>query len=80
MDTGLPGADGIDYWILSTAKPFKTYIVGGEIFLHPSVRIGPNMELAQYDDPPDPIKFPGKDKDRIFRIRSSDLLAPLRRR
>jgi hypothetical protein len=68
VDTGLPGADGIDYWILSTAQPFKTYMVGGEIFLHPSIRIGPNMQLAQYDNDPDPIKFPGKDKDRIFRI------------
>jgi hypothetical protein len=69
VDTGLPGADGIDYWLLSTAQPFKAYIVGGEWYLlHPSIRIGPNLELAKYDNNPNPSKFPGRDQDRIFRL------------
>jgi hypothetical protein len=68
LETGLPGADGIDYWILSPAQPFKLYIVGGEWFLRPSIRFSPNLETAKYDREPDPVNFPGRDQDRIFRI------------
>jgi len=69
VDTGLPGADGIDYWILSTAQPFKLYIFGAEWYLlHPSIRIGPNIELAKYENDPNPATFPGRDQDRIYRI------------
>jgi hypothetical protein len=68
VDTGLPGADGIDYWIMSTKQPFKTYIFGGEWYLHPSIRISPNVAWVSYDNDPDPVKFPGRDKDRIYRI------------
>ena len=41
-----PGADGIDYWLLSSEAPFTTWIVGGEWFLHPSVRIGPTSSSS----------------------------------
>jgi hypothetical protein len=68
VDTGLPGADGIDYWIMSTRQPFKMYLVGGEWYLHPSIRISPNVEWVSYDDAPDPVKFPGRDTDRIYRL------------
>jgi hypothetical protein len=69
VDTGLPGADGIDYVILSPAQPFKFYIFGFEYFLlHPSIRIGPNVEIAKYDNDPNPTTAPGRDQDRIFRI------------
>jgi hypothetical protein len=69
VDTGLPGADGIDYWLLSPAQPFKVYIFGAEWYLlHPSIRIGPNLELAKYDNDPNPVAFPGRDQDRIYRI------------
>jgi hypothetical protein len=67
-DTGLPGADGIDYWIMSTKQPFKAYFIGFEWFLHPSIRMSPNVEWVKYDNDPDPAKFPGRDQDRIFRI------------
>jgi hypothetical protein len=68
-DTGLPGADGIDYWILSPAQPFKLYIFGAEWYLlHPSIRIGPNLQLAKYENDPNPVAFPGRDEDRIYRI------------
>jgi hypothetical protein len=67
-DTGLPGADGIDYWIMSTKQPFKTYIFGGEYYLFPTIRISPNLEMVKYDNDPDPANFPGRDQDRIFRI------------
>ena len=68
VETGLPGADGIDYWLLSPEAPFTTWIVGGEWFLHPSVRIGPNFELVSYAHDPNPITFPGRDRDAILRL------------
>ena len=68
VDTGLPGADGIDYWIMSTKQPFKMYLFGGEWYLHPSIRISPNVEWVSYDKDPDPVKFPGRDTDRIYRL------------
>lgn len=49
-EVGLPGADGIDYLVLSTKSPFKTVIFGLEYYLHPSVRISPNVEWVSYDD------------------------------
>jgi len=67
-DTGLPGADGIDYWIMSTKQPFKAYFLGGEWFLNPSIRVSPNVEWVKYDKDPDPVKFAGRDQDRIFRL------------
>lgn len=67
-DTGLPGADGIDYWLMSAKQPFKAYFFGLEYFLHPSIRISPNVEIAKYDNDPDPTNFPGRDQDRIFRF------------
>ena len=68
VTTGLPGADGIDYWIMSTKQPFKNYIFGGEYWLHPSIRVSPNVEMVKYDNDPDPTNFPGRDKDRIYRV------------
>jgi hypothetical protein len=68
MDTGLPGADGIDYWILSPAQPFQMYIFGGEYHLFPTIRVSPNVEIVKYDADPDPVAFPGRDQDRIYRI------------
>ena len=66
--TGLPGADGIDYWLLSPNSPFTTWIVGGEWYLHPSVRVGPNLEVVKYGHDPDPVAFPGRSQDAILRI------------
>jgi len=66
--TGLPGADGIDYWILSPQQPFKNYIFGGEYYLFPTIRVSPNVELVKYDHDPDPANFPGRDQDRLFRV------------
>ena len=58
--TGLPGADGIDYWLLSPDEPFQMYIVGGEWYILPSLRVSPNVELAKYDG--------DLDQDRIYRL------------
>lgn len=66
--TGLPGANGIDYWLLSPAQPFQMYIVGGEWYILPNVRLSPNIELAKYDADPDPVNYPGRDEDRIYRL------------
>jgi len=67
-ETGLPGADGIDYWLMSPQSNFTTWIFGGEWYVHPSFRLGPNLELAKYANDPDPVNFPGRDQDSIFRL------------
>jgi len=66
--TGLPGADGIDYWLLSPDAPFTTWIVGGEVYLQPSIRVSPNLEIARYAHDPDPQNFPGRRQDSIVRL------------
>lgn len=68
VDTGLPGAEGIDYWLLSSQSPFTTWIVGGEWYLHPAVRLSPNLEAIRYSDEPDPIDNPGRRQDAQFRL------------
>ena len=68
VETGLPGADGIDYWLLSPAAPFTTWIVGGEWYIHPSIRLSPNLETARYTHDPDPVNFPGRRQDSILRL------------
>lgn len=49
-EAGLPGADAIDYLSLSPEAPFKAFIGGFDVHVHPSVRIGPNVEWIHYDD------------------------------
>ena len=68
VETGLPGAEGIDYWLLSSESPFTMWIFGGEWYLHPSVRLSPNLELARYTHDPDPVAFPGRRHDSILRL------------
>jgi len=68
VETGLPGADQIDYWLLSPNSKFTTWIVGGEWYLHPSIRVGPNLELAKYAHDPDPASSPGRNQDSILRV------------
>jgi hypothetical protein len=68
VETGLPGADEIDYWLMSPNSKFTTWIVGGEWYLHPAVRVSPNLELVKYAHDPDPANFPGRDQDSILRF------------
>ena len=68
VETGLPGAEDIDYWLLSSQSPFTMWIVGGEWFLHPAVRLSPNLELVKYSRDPDPVTFPGRREDSILRF------------
>jgi hypothetical protein len=68
VDTGLPGAEDIDYWLLSSQSPFLMWIVGGEWYLHPAVRLSPNLELVRYTNDPDPTQFPGRRQDSILRF------------
>jgi hypothetical protein len=68
LETGLPGADGIDYWLLSTQSPFTTWIFGGEWYLHPAVRVSPNLEVVRYTKEPDPTNSPGRRQDSMFRL------------
>jgi len=66
-ETGLPGAGAIDYLILSPDSPFDLWILGGEYFIIPSIRVGPNVEYVKYDHDPDPVNFPGRDEDLVYR-------------
>jgi hypothetical protein len=50
-DIGLPGADGIAFLALSDDVPFKLFIAGLEFHLNRSIRISPNVEWVNYDDP-----------------------------
>jgi len=68
LETGLPGADGIDYWVLSPQSPFTTWIFGGEWYVHPAVRLSPNVEIVRYDKDPDPVNLPGRRQDAMFRF------------
>jgi hypothetical protein len=68
VETGLPGAQDIDYWLLSSQSPFTMWIAGGEWFLHPSVRLSPNLEVVRYSKDPDPVNFPGRRQDSILRL------------
>jgi hypothetical protein len=68
VETGLPGAEDIDYWLLSSQSPFTTWIVGGEWYLHPSVRLSPNLELVRYSNDPDPANAPGRRQDSVLRL------------
>jgi hypothetical protein len=67
-ETGLPDAEDIDYLLLSSQSPFSTWIVGGEWYLHPAVRLSPNLEIVRYKNEPDPVQFPGRRKDAILRF------------
>ncbi len=40
VETGLPGAAAIDYLLLSPDSPFTTWIVGGEWYVFPWLRVG----------------------------------------
>jgi hypothetical protein len=68
VETGLPGADEIDYWLMSSQSPFTTWILGAEWYLHPAIRLSPNLELARYTNDPDPTSFPGRRRDSILRL------------
>jgi hypothetical protein len=68
VETGLPGAEDIDYWVLSSQSPFTTWIFGGEWYVHPTVRFSPNLEIVRYTDDPDPTLNPGRRQDSIFRF------------
>jgi len=68
LETGLPGAEGIDYWVLSSESPFTTWIVGGEWYLHPAVRLSPNLEMVRYSNEPDAVNNPGRRQDAQFRL------------
>ena len=68
VETGSPDAEDIDYWLLSSQSPFTMWIVGGEWYLHPSVRLSPNLELVRYRKEPDPVNFPGRREDAIVRL------------
>lgn len=62
---GLPGADGIDYLPISPNAPFRTWIAGFEWHVHPSVRVGPNVEWVRYGTP---AAGPAPEDDVVPRI------------
>jgi hypothetical protein len=68
VETGLPRAEEIDYWILSSQSPFTMWIVGGEWYLNPAVRLSPNLEVVRYSNDPDPVNYPGRRQDAMLRL------------
>ena len=67
-ETGLPEAEGIDYLLLSSRSPFSTWIMGGQWHVHPTVSLGPNLEIVRYTHDPDPVQFPGRRQDAVLRF------------
>lgn len=67
-ETGLPGAEEIDYLLLSSKAPFSTWIVGGQWHVHPAVRFSPNLEVVRYTREPEPAQFPGRRQDAVLRF------------
>ena len=63
------GADcpGIDYLPIDGGQPFDLLIAGFEWYLHPSVRVGPNVELVSYDDAPG-RRLPNPKDDTVVRL------------
>ena len=51
-DTGLPGADGIDYLPIDPRFDFTFVVVGFDWYLHRSLRFSPNIEFVTYGDGP----------------------------
>ena len=43
-------------------------VVGGEWYIHPSIRVGPNVELVKYDHDPAPVNLPRQDETRLYRL------------
>jgi hypothetical protein len=68
VETGLPDAGDIEYWLLSDRAKFVMWIAGGEWFVNPSVRLSPNVEIVRYAHDPDPVNFPGRRQDSILRL------------
>jgi hypothetical protein len=68
VETGLPRAEAIDYWVLSSQSPFTLWIVGGEWYLNPAVRLSPNLEVVRYSNDPDPVTNPGRRQDSMLRF------------
>ena len=56
----------IDYLPIATTHPFTTTIAGIEYFLHPSVRISPNVEWVAYRETAGTPATP--DDDRVVRL------------
>jgi hypothetical protein len=67
-ETGLPDAEAIDYLLLSSKSPFSTWIVGGQWHVHPTVSLGPNLEIVRYTRDPEPVQFPGRRQDAVLRF------------
>jgi hypothetical protein len=62
------GADcaGIDYLPIDPDEAFDFYLVGVEWYLHPQVRLSPNVEIVSYHDAPAPQPQPAD--DRVARL------------
>jgi hypothetical protein len=61
-----PDCPGIDYLPIDGGEPFDLYIVGFEWYIHPSVRLSPNVELVKYDDPQGMLVRP--EDDQVLRL------------
>jgi hypothetical protein len=56
-DSGVPGVDGIDYLPIDNRFDFTFLVTGFEWYLHPNLRVGPNVEWVKYGDGPPGISI-----------------------
>jgi hypothetical protein len=56
-DSGVPGVDGIDYLPIDPRFDFTFLVTGFEWYLHPNLRVGPNVEWVKYGDGPPGISI-----------------------
>ena len=62
-----PDASGIDYLPIYNKAPFNLGLVGFEYYLHPSVRISPNVEWVTYGTPTAGAAAPARN-DLVYRL------------
>ena len=62
-----PDVNGVDYLPMYNKAPFTLGIVGFEYYIHPSVRLSPNVEWVNYGTPIAGATAPAKN-DMVFRL------------
>jgi hypothetical protein len=66
-DDPCPDCSGIDYLPIDTSAPFNMLLAGAEYYLHPSVRLSPNVEWVSYGTPREPSAVTPRD-DVVWRL------------
>jgi hypothetical protein len=62
-----PDASGIDYLPMYTKAPFNLGVAGFEYYIHPSIRLSPNVEWVKYGTPTAGSVAPARN-DMVYRL------------